>query len=623
MKFFWLLILVIFLPMLLSAAEPKQEETLAPVVVTATRVETPQEEVSTSVTVITEKEIQEKKAETVLEVLRNVPGLDVVQSGSRGNVTSVFIRGAESDHVLVLIDGIEANSTTTGAFDFAHLTTESIERIEILRGAGGTLYGSQAIGGVVHIITKAGKGKPEVSFSTEGGNHRTHRQVLAVRGGTERLGYSLSASRLETDGFRRNNDDYQNMAASSRLDLHVTESALLRSIFHFRKMDLGLFNNNNFTAGEGDPNARENITDYLFKIDWEQKLLPSWEYRISGSQFKQHDKFTDDPDDVDTGRSRTRRRPTIASADFQTNYRWQEWSTTTFGVEYKKRQATTTTATSTAIRKDQRNVAYYLQEQLRFFGNRLFLVGGVRLDDHQAFGTEWSPSASAAYLVPQTRTKFKLGYAQAFKVPSMNELFDPDSGNRNLGPETSWELNGGVEQRLLERFLVGVTYFHREVEDLIVFPAPNFQARNVDKVRVDGIELFGDVNVGFGLSLRTGYTFLENDTSSGRLVRRPRHRGSVILNYGQERFHMNLNANVVGKRDDFGVVSGADVKEAGYMKVDLASSYSLPWKVPGVKGLSLFGKIENLFNKKYEEADGFLARPLNFLVGVRGVFGKD
>jgi len=623
MKLFVVSFFLIFFPSFSLAAEPQQEQTLPPVVVTATRVETPQEQVTTSLSVITSDDIRAQQAVTVEEVLRHVPGLDVVQSGSRGTTTSVFIRGAESDQVLVLIDGMEANSTTTGAFDFAHLTTESIERIEVLRGAGGTLYGSQAIGGVVHIITKAGKGKPEVNFSTEGGNHRTHRQVLAVRGGTEKLGYSLSASRLETAGFRRNNDDYQNMAVSSRLDLHVTDSALLRSLFHFRKIDLGLFNNNNFTAGAGDPNARENITDYLFKFDWEQKLLPTWEYRISGSQFKQHDKFTDDPDDVDTGRSRTRRRPTIVTTDFQTNYRWQEWSTTTFGIEYKKRQATTTTATSTPIRKDQRNVAYYLQEQLRFFGDRLFLVGGVRLDDHQAFGTEWSPSASVAYLIPQTRTKFKLGYAQGFKVPSMNELFDPDSGNRNLGPETSWELNGGVEQRLLERFLVGVTYFHREVEDLIVFPAPNFQARNVDKVRVDGVELFGDIHLGYGLSLRTGYTFLENDTSSGRLVRRPRHRGSILLDYRQERFHLNLNANVVGKRDDFGVVSGADVKEAGYMKVDLASSYSLPWKVPGVKGLSLFGKIENLFNKKYEEADGFLARPLNFLVGVRGVFGKD
>lgn len=618
MKVLCLFFLAVFLPILSLAAEPRQDETLAPVVVTATRVETKPEEVTTSVTVITTEDIRVQQAETVLEVLRNVPGLDVVQTGSRGNVTSVFIRGAESDHVLVLIDGIEANSTTTGAFDFAHLTTENIERIEILRGSGGTLYGSHAIGGVVHIITKAGKGAPEVTFSAEGGNHRTHRQALALRGGTERLGYFFSASRLETDGFHRNNDDYQNVATSGRLDFRVTESALLRGIFHFRKMDFGLFNNNNFTAGEGDLDARQNITDYLFKFDWEQKLSPAWDYRLSGSQFKQHDKFSDDPDAVDTTRRRNRFRPKIVSTDFQTNYRWQEWSTTTFGVEYKKRQATTNT-----IREDQRNLAYYLQEQLRFFRDRLFLVGGIRLDDHQAFGTEWSPAASAAYLIPETRTKFKISYAQGFKVPSMNELFDPTSGNRNLGPETSWELNGGVEQRLFERFLMGVTYFHREVEDLIVFPAPAFQARNVDKVRLDGIELFGDINLGQGLTLRSNYTFLETDTSSGRLTRRPRHRGNILLDYRQEKFHINLNANIVGRRDDIGVVSSADVKEAGHLKLDLASSYNLPWRLPGVKGLSLYGKIENLLNKKYEEADGFLARPLNFLIGVRGVFGKD
>lgn len=623
MNFFFLCFFTIFLARFSLAAESKPDETLAPVVVTATRVETPQQEVTTSISVITAEDIRTQQAETVLEVLRNVPGLDVVQSGSRGTTTSVFIRGSESDHVLVLIDGIEANSTTTGAFDFAHLTTENIERIEVLRGAGGTLYGSHAIGGVVHIITKAGKGPPVVTFSTEGGNHRTHRQSLALRGGIERLGYSLSASRLETAGFHRNNDDYQNTATSGRLDLQVTESALLKGIFHFRKTDLGLFNNNNFTAGAGDPNARENVTDYLFKFDWEHKLLPTWDYRLSGSQFKQHDKFTDDPDTVDSGITRTRRRPVVVTTDFQTNYRWQEWSTTTFGVEYKKRRATTTTRTSTPVRRDQRNLAYYLQEQLRFFENRILLVGGVRLDDHQAFGREWSPAASAAYLIPQTRTKFKLGYAQGFKVPSMNELFDPDSGNPSLGPETSWELNGGVEQRLFEKLLVGVTYFHREVEDLIVFPAPNFQARNVDKVRLDGIELFGDIHLWQGVTLRTNYTFLENDTSSGRLVRRPRHRGNILLNYQQDAFNMNLNANIIGKRDDFGVVSGADVKEAGYLKLDLASSYALPRGWVGVKGLSLYGKIENLLNKKYEEADGFRARPLNFLIGVRGVFGYD
>ena len=617
MIFFFLVFFSIFLASSSMAAEPEQGETLAPVVVTATRIETPLEEVTTSITVITEDDIRAQQAETVLEVLRNVPGLDVVQSGSRGTTTSVFIRGSESDQVLVLIDGVEVNLTTTGAFNFPHLTTEDIERIEILRGAGGTLYGSQAIGGVVHVITKAGKGKPQINFSTEGGNGRTHRQLLAFRGGTERLGYSFSASRMETDGFHRINDDYQNVATSARMDFRLTDNTLLRGIFRFRKTDLGLFNNNNFTAGAVDPDARENVTDYLLKFDWEQKLSPTWNYRLSGSQFKLHRKFSDDPDTVDTKRTRDRFRPTIVATELQTNYRWQKWSTTTFGIEYKKRQATTD-----SVRKDQRNLAYYMQEQLRFFKDRLFLVGGIRLDDHQAFGTEWSPSVSAAYVIPATGTRFKLGYAQGFKVPSLNELFGT-GGNPNLGPETSWELNVGIEQKFLKRFVVGVTYFHREVDDLITFPAPAFEARNVKIVRVDGIELFGDISLGHGLSLRTNYTFLENDTSSGRLVRRPRHRGNILLNYQQERFHINLNANVVGERDDFGVVSGANIKEAGHVKVDLASSYRLPWKFSGFGGLSLYGKIENLFNKKYEEADGFRARPLNFLIGIRGVFGRD
>lgn len=615
---FVLLLFLIFIPPISNAAEPKPEETLPPVVVTATRIETPQEEITTSITVITAEQIRQQQAETVLEVLRNVPGLDVVQTGSRGNVTSVFIRGSESDHVLVLIDGIEANSTTTGAFDFAHLTTENIERIEILRGAGGTLYGSQAIGGVVHIITKAGKGKPELAFSTEGGNGRTHRQFLALRGGSERLGYFLSGSRLESAGFHRFNDDYQNLASSARLDFRLTESSLLKGIFHFRKTDLGVFDSNNFIPIP-DPNARLNQTDYLAKLDWEQRLLQGWDYRLSGSLFKEHLKFSDDPEpgsfDV---RARNRFRPRILTGEFQTNYRWQEWSTTTFGIEYKKRHATTD-----SIRKDQRNLAYYLQEQLRFFKDRLLLVGGVRLDDHQAFGTEWSPSASAAYIIPETGTKFKVGYAEGFKVPSLNELFFPFLGNPNLGPETSWEVSGGVEQKLLGSITFGATYFHREVEDLIQFVPPTFQARNVGKVRLDGVEIFGDINLGRGFSLGTNYTFLENDTSSGRLLRRPRHRGNILVNYQHERFHINLNANIVGKRDDVAAVSGADIKKAGYVKFDLASSYALPWKFTGVKGLSLYGKIENLFNKKYEEADGFRARPVNLLIGIRGVFGKE
>jgi vitamin B12 transporter len=558
-----------------------------------------------------------------------VPGLDVVQSGSRGNAASVFVRGADSDQVLVLIDGVEVNSTTAGSFDFAHLTTDNVERIEVLRGSGGTLYGSQAIGGVIHIITKSGRGKPEMTLSAEGGNGRTHRQVFALRGGVEKLGYSFSATRLETDGFRSVNDDYRNVGLSGRLDFRPAERTLLRGIFHFRKTDVGLFNNNNFfPVPVPDPNARENVTDYVAKLDWEQKLTGNWDFRLTGSFFKQHDKFSDDPDPLllcagpnlffcDTG-TRNRFRPRIVSGEFQTNYRWREWSTTTFGLEYKDRRASTD-----GFRESQASMAYYLQQQLRFFGDRLLLVGGIRLDDHEVFGRELSPAASAAYIIPESGTKLILGYSEGFKAPTMNELFFPFFGNPELAPETSWELNAGVEQKLMKRLLAGLTYFHREVKDLIEFIPPSFRARNIGRVRLDGIELFGDFDLGGGFSVRTAYTFLENETSTGSLLRRPRHRGNILLSYRQESWRANLNANIVGKRDDVDAQSGATIKEPGYVRLDLASSYRLPWRPAGIKDFSLFGKIENLLDRRYEEADGFRARPLNFLVGLWAVFGSN
>ncbi len=199
MVLFFFVLISTFFSMLAPPVAAQQEESLPPVVVTATRTETPQQDVTTSISVITTKDIEAQHAETVLEALRNVPGVDVVQSGSRGTTTSIFIRGSNSDQVLVLIDGVEVNSTTLGAFNFAHLTTDNIDRIEVLRGAGCTLYGSQAIGGVINIITKKGQGPMELSTSAEGGNWSTHREGLALSGGADKLGYSLSVSRLGTN----------------------------------------------------------------------------------------------------------------------------------------------------------------------------------------------------------------------------------------------------------------------------------------------------------------------------------------------------------------------------------------------------------------------------------------
>jgi vitamin B12 transporter len=643
MKVFLLVLLLIALRPLDLPAAQAPEPTLPPVFVTSTRTETPLSQVTNSATVITDKEMQAQQAETVLQALRTVPGLDVVLSGSRGNNTAVFIRGSESDQVLVLIDGVEVNSTTLGSFDFAHLTTENVERIEILRGAGGTLYGSQAIGGVINIITKKGQGSPQLSVSAAGGNGWTNQQTAVLTGATGPLGYSMSIGHLATLGFRRFNldgahfnDDYRNLASSARLDYQFSEDTSLKGIFHFIKTDLGLFNNNNF-ASQPDPNAREATTQYLGKLEWEQKILKNWDYRIAGSMFKEHLKDSDDTDSCTffgfpcDARTRDRFRPRTDTAEFQTNYRFEDWSTTTFGTQYTRRSADT----SGGIDKAIRNLGYYLQEQLQFLDRRLIMIPGIRLDDNQSFGTAWTPSFSTAYLFRETGTKLKASYAKGFKAPTLNDLFFPPAfgcpafGNPNLGPEKSWELDAGVEQDISDRVKLGTTYFHREVQDMIEGrPIPGdplgcFRAENAGSARFDGVEWILGIKLLESVSLNANYTFLNWNTADGTLPRRPKHRGNVSLNYFRDNLNANLTANLVGSRDDFRAASPfGNITAPGFVRVDLASYYALPWRMPSVKNLTLFGKIENLLNKRYEEADGFRARPLNFLLGLRASFGK-
>ena len=633
--FTFLLLLVLGFTELAGAQSP--EATLPPVVVTATRTEVPLNQLTTSLTVITNEELRERQSELVSEVLRDVAGINVIQTGSMGAATSVFIRGSTSNQVLVLVDGVEINSTTTGAYDFANLTTESIERIEVLRGAGGTLYGSQAIGGVINIITKRGQGPLDVGVSLQGGNGWTNRQVATLRGGVGKLGYAFSVGHIGSQGFRSVNDDYRNLSTSARLDYQLTQDASLKGIFHYINSDTGLFNNNNF-ASTPDPNARQATTQYVGKLEWEQKIRANWDYRISGSIFKEHDKFSDDVDSCVffgfpcDSRSRDFFRPKIVSGEFQTNYRLEDWSTSTFGVQYNRRSASTNGGIDEAIG----NVGYYLQQQFQFLDRSLVIIPGIRLDDNQQFGTAWTPSFSAAYLFKEIGTKLKGGYAKGFRAPSLNELFFPPGfgcpafGNPNLDPEKSWEINFGLEQSLLaERLKMAANYFHREMKDLIEGrPIPGdpfgcFRAENVGRARFDGVELTLGVKLFEGLTLNANYTYLEWDTADGRLARRPRNSGNVILNYLQDALNVNLTVNIVGLRDDFRAAPPfGNTVTAGYGIVDMASSYRLPWRMPHVKETSLIGKIQNLFNKRYDQADGFRAPPLNFLLGLRATFGS-
>ena len=547
MVFICVLLFFILFSNFSQGAEPAATDSLPPVVVTATRTEVPLNQLTTSVTVITAEDIRERQAELVLEILRDVPGVEVVQTGSMGNTTSVFIRGSESNQVLVLIDGIEVNSTTVGSYDFANLTTENVERIEVLRGAGGTLYGSQAIGGVINIFTKKGQGPLEVGLTAQGGNGWTNRQAITLRGSAGKLGYSFGAAHIGSDGFQSVNDDYRNLSTSARLDYQVTESASLKGIFHFIKSNVGLFNNNNF-ASMPDPNARQDATQYVGKLEWEQKIMTNWDYRISGSMYKENNKFSDDVDSCVffgfpcDSRTRDSFRPQINTGEFQTNYRLEDWSTTTFGVQYNRRAASTSGGIDEAVG----NVGYYLQSQLHLLDRRLIMIPGIRLDENQNFGTAWTPSLSAAYLFNETGTKLKGGYAKGFRAPTLNEMFFPAGfgcpafGNPDLGPEKSWEVNFGVEQNLVsDRVKIIGTYFHRDVKDLIEGrPIPGdpfgcFRAENAGRARFNGVEWTLGIKIFSPLTVSANYTYLNWNTEDRTLPRRPHNQGNVILNYLQ------------------------------------------------------------------------------------------
>jgi len=615
-------------------------EPLATIVVTATRTETPLDEIPTSLTVIDEGEIQARQAETVVDALRTVPGLDVIQNGSRGTNTELFIRGADADQTLVMIDGVEVNSVTLGAFDFSSLTTDNVERIEVLRGAGGTLYGSQAIGGVVNIITKEGRGTPGVTVSGEGGNGPTGRGTIASSGQYGKLRYSVAGAYLRTDGFQRDNDDHRNGTASMRLDYDVAEKATARFFFRYTDTDTGLFNSNNFVPAP-DPNARIRSEFVLVKGEWEQTLVPDLELRLAASYTRDDQKFRDPPDAAETSLTISDIPSELVTGEVQLNHYWRQIATTTAGIEIEERLADVRADTidpffefRSRFDESQRTIAGYFQEQLRLLDGGLIAIGGVRVDGNDTFGTEVSPAGSLSYRLPFVPgLRLKAGYAEGFKAPTFNELFFPNFGSADLDAETSREYNlGVVETAWDDRARLEVTFFDREIENLIEGALQDdglFRAVNLGDVHVRGLEVAPSVLVWRepAVSFVASYTRLET-VRGGPLARRPKDRGSAMVNVAgrdlgrpHTRYHVNLAVYAVGDRVDVDPDAGfTPSTNPAYARVDLAASYTFEDVLARRGDLTLFGKIENLLDEDYESALDFPSPPLNFLAGVRVQF---
>ena len=640
---FWFSKLIIFvsffytlhLSLLTSLSAEEKTVSLEEVVVTATRIEEPIKEVASSVTVITETEIESKKARTVLDVLRDVPGLDVSQSGGPGQLIDIFIRGAKPEHTLIMIDGVEMNDPMSPgrSYDLANLMVDNIERIEIVRGPQSTLYGSDAIGGVINIITKKGEGKPKFFISGEGGTYSTFREAAGLSGGTKWANYSLGISHLDTQGFsaahekygNTEKDGHKNTSLSVRVGVTPTENLDVDFIVRYidAKTDLDAHGG----RGGDDPNYVSESKQLFFRTQVSLLLCDGrWEQKL-GFSLSNHDRdYRDDkdvqhPDDSSRGFYDGK----MWKVDWQHNLYLHKTNTLTIGVEYEEEKGESEYSWESAWgpgkavfpEKIADIKGAYIQDKLTLYES-FFATLGIRVDDHSSFGSEITYRIAPAYLFKKTGTRIKATYGTGFKAPSLYQLYAPATvwgpiGNENLKPEKSIGWDVGIEQYLFQdRLILGATYFRNDFEDLIDFDWAEGYI-NIAKARTEGAEIFASIRPIEDLTARAGYTYTDTeDKKTGeKLLRRPMNKGSLNLNYRfLKKGVANLDVIYVGRRDDW-VPYPERGKVNDYTLVNLAASYDIS------KNVQVFGRVENLLDREYEEVWGYGTQRFSLFGGIK------
>ncbi len=580
---------------------------LKEVLVTADRIEQSTGETTSDVVVIKGEDIKKANIEFVADALRQVPDINIVQNGGPGQIATMFLRGGDSTQTLVMIDGVKVKSTTFGAFDFSGLRVDDIERIEIVKGPQSTLYGSEAMSGVVNIITKKGTGAPKVEAAVEAGSFETHKASIAISGGGEKVDYRLSASTLETAGISAasagtERDGYRDGSVSGKVGFKPSDKFEfdLSGSYHHDHAELDGFSFVTFLAAD-DPNYVQYGDHTLISAQGKAYLLTSWEQILTVSAVRDALRARD-PDTAFNDYTITTGMDTV---DWQHNLFLHDQYTLTVGVESRKE----TGEIKGSFDRYIYNKAGYLNNRLKFFQDKLILNAGLRHDDHETTGAKSTYRFGALYDVQAAGLKVKGNYGTGFRAPTFNELFYPSYGNLSLLPEssTAWDL--GLEKSILQdRGTVSVTYFDQNYQNLIE-SSPTGSAINIARAEIKGIETDISLKASEHFTLRAGHTYLDaRDKDTGnRLTRRPTDKFTLAAVYSADAFSATLNYSFVGERFD----SSAQRNLASYNLVNMSGTFALS------KGLSLFGRIDNLFNTKYEEAGGYGTPGLSAIGGIK------
>jgi outer membrane receptor protein involved in Fe transport len=612
-------------------------------------------QIGSSVSTVSEQEIRDRGAQTVHEVLRGVPGLEVNQTGRRGAVTGVFIRGAESNYNLILVDGMEVNQFG-GDFDVAPLPSDSVERVEVTRGPQSALHGSNAVAGVIHVVTKKGAGPPRMTVLAEGGTYATRRFSTGASGLSGPLSWALNLARLDTDGAVPN-DDYRNQSATASLG--YAGQARRQLFFHFTGIaaDIGSpgpYGSDPLGVFAGiDTVSRSKQNLFGYRLHFAEQIGSRFRQVATGNvvdnDYFFRSPFGDSFSNNLRGVFNTRSEITVTNQNFLVA-----------GFEYNREQIE-----NTFIADDNFNPFTLPRRSLAFFAEdrwnptaRLFLTAGVRVDDFRTgelppggFGvrpllaessvTKVNPRISAAFVAKESgngfgATRLHGSFGTGIRPPNGFELAFTD--NPSLKPERSVSFDAGVEQRFFaDRLVVDLTYFFNRFTDQIIFLSGSlsnlstFLSDNLANSRAHGAELSFRLRPARSLEFAGHYTRLETDVLAVEgttlanfpfevgqpLLRRPRHSGGFNATWHRGRLTANLNGYLRGRvldvEPNFGAFGGF-FPNKGYV----LSNTGLAYRLPG--GVELYGRLNNFLNQKYEESLGFPALRLNFLAGVRFTF---
>jgi len=590
-----------------------EESALEEIIVSATRYERPLSEIGSSVSLISADDM--KKAQTVFvqDILQSVPGLSLNQNGANGGVSSLRIRGASSAQTVVLIDGVQVNDVASpgGAFNFAYLDPNGIEKIEVLRGPQSILYGSDAIGGVVNIITEEGTKGLKSSLFLEGGSYNSLRGGGHVAGGSDRLTFSLSASASTTDGISKadeNNgnsekDGYRNISLHGKITGKISENSRLQLMSRY---------GNSRTEVDGFGPVDANNVDY------------SQEYLVAGRGFFDY-LDGDFQNTLSAEYSTTIRRSEANNApnpygsyegarvnfDYFGHYKMNEAFGLSFGMQHEQTSAKN-------ISPQKFNIDSILSE-VSFQGLAgLTVTAGLRYDDHNQYGGTTTPRITAAYFASETNTKIFANWGEGFKAPSLFQLTyicywcGLSAPNAALKPEESqgWEV--GFEQALKgDRLHFGVTYFNQKMTNMIDFDFAVGYG-NIASVQTKGLEITLDAQLLAGLSVSGNYTFTNaTDKTTGQdLVRVPRHAAFAEIQWqATDAFGLGLTMTYNGKETD-----PYTVGTRGWVRFDLKAAYQINDRV------EVYGRIDNLLNKQYQQVFGYGTPNRSFYAGIRGKF---